>query len=178
MTKTQNHFNKNILVAMLLVITIRFNFDFYLPGLPIITIDLNTSDNISRMSVPMFLIGLGLGQFIFGLLVDIWYRKKIIILTLILLSLNLLFFIFVKNIYYFNILRLFQGFCAAGSAIGAKVMITDTFTGRYREKWYGIILSFWACSFAISPLISSPIIHHLGWRMSYVALFIYTIILL
>ena len=68
MTKTQNHFNKNILVAMLLVITIGFNFDFYLPGLPIITIDLKTSDTISRMSVPMFLIGLGIGQFIFWLI--------------------------------------------------------------------------------------------------------------
>ena len=78
MTTKQNHFNKNIIVAMLLVITIGFNFDFYLPGLPIITIDLQTSNTLSRMSVPMFLIGLGIGQFTFGLLVDIWFRKKII----------------------------------------------------------------------------------------------------
>lgn len=178
-TKTKIKFNKNILIALLLVWVVGLDFDFYLPGLPLITTEFKTSDNISRLSVPLFLIGLGLGQFVFGLLVDLWCRKKVIILSLLLLCINLIFFIFLKNnIHYFNILRLSQGFCAAGSAIGAKVMITDTFTGKTRERWYGVILSFWAFSFAISPLISSQIIHHFGWRMSFVALLIYAIFIL
>lgn len=176
--KPPAHPSVTVFITLLLVWVVGFNFDFYLPGMPKIAEDFGSTHNITRLSVALFLIGLGLGQFVCGLLVDLWCRRKVLLLSLFLLCIDLILFLFVNDIVFFIILRFFQGLFAAGSAIGAKVIITDTFSGKMRERWYGIILSFWALGFVISPLIGGPLIHYLGWRTSFWVLLIYGILIL
>lgn len=51
------------------------SMDMYLPGLPAVAVDMNTSTSLVQLSLTACLIGLGAGQLIFGPLRD---RKSVV----------------------------------------------------------------------------------------------------
>ena len=58
--------------------------DFYLPALPEIATQLNTSTTLTQLSLTSALIGLGLGQLFFGPLSDRIGRKTPLLFSLLL----------------------------------------------------------------------------------------------
>lgn len=58
------------------------SMDMYLPALPVVTTDLHTSASLAQLSITSCLLGLALGQLIFGPLSDIQGRKRPMLTTL------------------------------------------------------------------------------------------------
>lgn len=59
------------------------SMDMYLPALPIVTSDLHTTASLGQLSITACLLGLAIGQLLFGPLSDIQGRRRPLEITLI-----------------------------------------------------------------------------------------------
>lgn len=70
----KNH--KIIFAVILFLVPIsQASIDIYSPSLPNITKGLNTNDSLVQQTISLFLVALGIGQFIYGPLSDRYGRK-------------------------------------------------------------------------------------------------------
>ncbi|HLR64007.1 MAG TPA: MFS transporter [Pseudogracilibacillus sp.] len=77
----QIHYHKRPIILMVLILGSLTAFgplsmDMYLPALPIVTTDFDTTASLAQLSITTCLLGLALGQLIFGPLSDIVGRKS------------------------------------------------------------------------------------------------------
>ncbi len=82
--------------------------DMYLPALPIMTKEFDTTPSAVQMSLAACILGLAAGQLIFGPLSDKWGRKPLLKSALILFILATVASIFSPTIDVLNICRFFQ----------------------------------------------------------------------
>ena len=83
--------------------------DMYLPALPAVQQQFNTSTSSIQLTLSFAMIGLALGQFIFGPLSDVFGRKKIALIILSVFVLASCGAIFITTFPLFLLIRLVQG---------------------------------------------------------------------
>src|SRR5699024_8768908 len=86
------------------------SMDMYLPALPLLAVDLNTTASLAQLSLTACLLGLAGGQLVFGPLSDIQGRRRPLVITLTIYTLVSIFAAFSPNIWVFVGLRFIQGF--------------------------------------------------------------------
>src|SRR6188472_3928633 len=75
MGKAQKHYAVLILILGALATISPFSIDMYLPGFPAIAADLHTTIDQVQLSLTAYLVGIALGQLIYGPLLDRFGRK-------------------------------------------------------------------------------------------------------
>lgn len=81
--------------------------DMYLPALPVMTAEFHTTASAVQMSLAACILGLAVGQLIFGPLSDKWGRKPLLKSALLLFILATVASIFSPTIDVLNICRFF-----------------------------------------------------------------------
>ena len=104
-----------------------FVTDMYLPSLPAMQAYFKTSVSWVQLGLTFSMLGLALGQLIFGPLSDRQGRRKPLIISMILFVIATLFCIFAPNIETFVILRFVQGVAASGGIVISRSIATDKF---------------------------------------------------
>ena len=113
--------------------------DMYLPALPIMTMEFDTTPSAVQMSLAACILGLAAGQLIFGPLSDKWGRKPLLKSALILFILATVASIFSPTIDVLNICRFFQGLGGAGGVVLSRSVATDCYSGRELAKTLAVI---------------------------------------
>ncbi|KAI0205955.1 major facilitator superfamily transporter [Astrocystis sublimbata] len=67
--------------------------------------------------------------------------------------------------------RSVQGIGGGGIHSLGLVIQTDIVPLRYRPKWYGVTLGFWALGLAIGPIIGGAVVHGTTWRWIFYLMF-------
>ncbi|KAI0150508.1 major facilitator superfamily transporter [Xylariaceae sp. FL1272] len=67
--------------------------------------------------------------------------------------------------------RSIQGVGGGGIHSLGLVIQTDIVPLRYRPKWYGVTLGFWALGLAIGPIIGGAVVHGTTWRWIFYLMF-------
>ncbi len=102
-----------------------------------------------------------------GILSDRFGRKRIALVSLILIIIGSAVSAFFKEEYSFMLLgRLIQGFGAGGVAPLAMVFISDLYSGEQRNKAFGLIEVFNGVGKVISPIIGSLLLLS-SWLFSF-----------
>ncbi len=171
----KNH--KVIFAIILFLVPIsQASIDIYSPSLPKIVHGLATNASSVQLTISLFLLSLGIGQYFYGALSDNIGRKKSLLLGMLLFTVSSLVCYFSYNITVLIIARFFQGLGAASIAVLSKVVSVDLYKGVELMKassWIGLI---WGVSPIIAPVIGGYLDHFGGWRMSFLVLSIYGII--
>ena len=76
LTRLQNNLTLRIVLLLCIVPLSGMCTDIYSPSLPVIMHYFNTTSSLSQMTIPAFIFGLGLGQFVLGVLSDSYGRRK------------------------------------------------------------------------------------------------------
>ena len=92
-----------------------FSIDMYLPGFPRIATDLNTTIDKVQLSLTGYLIGICIGQILYGPLLDRFGRKKPLYAGLIIYMLASIGCAFTTSVNALIIMRFFQ---AIGGCVG------------------------------------------------------------
>lgn len=114
--------------------------DLYLPALPEMAGELNTSTAAAQLSLTAGLLGLGVGQLIFGPYSDKLGRMRPLLLSLILLLGASLWCALAPTIDQLLIARLLQGIAGAGGAVISRAIARDLYAGHELTRFFALLM--------------------------------------
>lgn len=151
--------------------------DMYLPALPAMTTDFNATPSTIQMGLAMCILGLAVGQLMFGPLSDKYGRKPVLGAALILFLISTVACIFSPSIEWFNICRFFQGLGGAGGVVLSRSVATDCYSGHELAKTLAIIGAINGIAPVTAPVIGGLFAESIGWQGIFWILFAVGILL-
>lgn len=139
-----------------------FSIDMYLPGLPQLGRDLNTSQ--AQLTLSSFMVGMASGQLIIGVLSDAFGRKRFLVGGALLVLLASLLCALAPNIGTLVAARFIQGLGSGACVVLARSVIPDVSAGIKAAKafsWLGIITGI---APAAAPILGALLVDVIGWR--------------
>lgn len=155
-----------------------FVTDMCLPTLPAMADVFKTTASAVQMGLTTSMLGLAIGQLIFGPLSDKYGRKKVLLYALFLFAFSTVACIFSTTIEMLNIGRFVQGLGAAGGIVLSRSISTDSFTGRELAKAFVIIGAVNGVAPVSAPVIGGLVATSIGWKGIFWVLFGLGVILL
>lgn len=146
------------------------SMDMYLPALPKLQQNLQTTTSLTQLSITTCLMGLALGQLLMGPISDRIGRKTPIMIGLIAFTLTSLLAAWATNIWWFLFLRLCQGLAGAAGVVISRAIASDLFTGSVLTKFYALLMAVNGIFPVIAPIIGGFVLRFANWRGVFVVL--------
>jgi MFS transporter, DHA1 family, multidrug resistance protein len=150
-----------------------FTVDLYLPALPQLQDELQTSVSAVQLTLSATLIGFAVGQLIVGPWSDkVGRRIPLIVATAIHITTSLAIIV-APNIEILGLLRLLQGAGAAGGGVVAVAMVRDLFGGLPLVRMLARLAAVNGLAPVLAPLIGAQFLLITDWRGIFVFLAAY-----
>jgi MFS transporter, DHA1 family, multidrug resistance protein len=147
-----------------------FSIDMYLPGFPAIARDLSTSAAKVSLSLSSFFIGVSLGQFLYGPLLDHFGRKKPLYIGLSLYILASIGCALVHSISGLIGLRIIQALGSCAASVASVTLVRDLFPVEDNAKVFALLILVLGASPMIAPTAGGYIIGSFGWHAVFIVL--------
>ncbi|RPD98406.1 Bcr/CflA family efflux MFS transporter [Candidatus Pantoea deserta] len=144
--------------------------DLYLPALPELAQDLNTSTATAQLSLTAGLLGLGAGQLLFGPMSDKFGRLRPLTLSLILLFIASIGCALAQNIDQLLLARLFEGLAGAGGAVLSRAVARDMYSGHELTRFFALLMLVNGLAPIGAPVLGGVLMTLLNWRGIFVVL--------
>ena len=154
------------------------SIDMFLPGLPQIQSDFNTTTSNSQLTLSLFMIGLALGNLFVGAISDAMGRKTPLVVAMLLFTMASIGIIFVENIWIMIALRFVLGFCGGAGAVISRAISSDLYSGKQLTKFLALLMLVNGVAPVIAPALGGVILSFATWRMVFVILTIFGILML
>ena len=168
----------HILTLILLASISALTMNIFLPSLPNIASELNSSTSILGLSVGIYLASSAVLQLIIGPFSDQFGRRPLILWSLIIFCISTLATVFVTNTAQFLILRIFQAI-SAGCMVLARAIVRDTTESIEKA---GSKIAYVTMGMALVPMVGPAIggllDYQYGWEASFWLLFILGLVIL
>ncbi|HDD5567638.1 TPA: multidrug effflux MFS transporter [Staphylococcus aureus] len=145
------------------------SIDMFLPGLPDIRHDFQTTTSNAQLTLSMFMIGLAFGNLFAGPISDSNGRRKPLIIAMIIFTLASLGIVFVHNIWLMIALRFLQGVTGGAAAVISRAIASDMYSGNELTKFMALN----GIAPVVAPTIGGIILNYSVWRMVFVILTIF-----
>ncbi|KDM91582.1 purine nucleoside transporter PunC [Photobacterium galatheae] len=146
--------------------------DMYLPAFSAMQSDLNTSSGLIGMTLSIFLLGMAIGQLVYGPLSDRLGRKKVLLGAMLLFSLATLGCAMAPSVEILLTFRFLQALGACSATVLWQAIVIDRYQGKIAEKVFATIMPLVALSPALAPLVGAAIQSHFGWRAIFLSLIV------
>ena len=153
------------------------SIDMFLPGLPELKKDFNTTTANAQLTLSLFMIGLGLGNLIVGPISDSIGRKKPLVISMIIFALASLGIVFVENIWIMVFLRFIQGFTGGAGAVISRAIASDMYRGNELTKFLALLMLVNGVAPVIAPALGGLILSFAVWRMVFVILTLFGVLM-
>ncbi|HZG85527.1 multidrug effflux MFS transporter [Paenibacillus sp.] len=141
-----------------------FTVDMYLASFPQMMTFFDTTASMIQASLMACLLGLGLGQLVFGPLSDIHGRRKPLLFSMMLYLLSSLCCTVAPNIEIFIALRIVQGFAASAGLVISRAIVRDMYNGVELTKFFALLTMISSAAPLLSPLAGSTVITFTSWE--------------
>lgn len=176
--KQETYLSLIIFLAPCLYFLSGINVDIYAPSMPAISAYFHASIIATKNTIAISMLGWAIGALFFGVLIDSWGRKKILLIGMSLYVVSSLVAAFSDSIHMLMWIRFIQG-ASISSIVGSRILIVDLLSG----KRYMIAMLYTAIGYGLGPVMG-PFIggflqHYIGWRANFFALaFVSAVILI
>ncbi|MEB2655679.1 multidrug effflux MFS transporter [Staphylococcus haemolyticus] len=153
------------------------SIDMFLPGLPELKNDFNTTTANAQLTLSLFMIGLGLGNLIVGPISDSIGRKKPLVISMIIFALASLGIVFVENIWIMVFLRFIQGFTGGAGAVISRAIASDMYRGNELTKFLALLMLVNGVAPVIALALGGLILSFAVWRMVFVILTLFGVLM-
>lgn len=154
------------------------SIDMFLPGLPEIKHDFNTSTAISQLTLSLFMIGLALGNLFVGPISDAIGRKMPLVVSMFIFTLASFSIIFVSNIWVMIVLRFVQELTGGASAVISRAIASDLYSGKALTKFLALLMLVNGIAPIIAPTLGGIILSVSIWRAVFIVLTVFGILML
>lgn len=138
--------------------------DMYLPALPSLADDFNTSTSLAQMSITACLLGLAAGQLVVGPYSDMHGRKKPIIVALLSFTVASILCVYAPNIWFFLGFRFIQGVAGAVGIVVSKACARDLFAGTELTKFFAMMMLVNGLAPILAPVLGGQLLTFFPWR--------------
>lgn len=155
-----------------------FVTDMYLPSLPAMKSFFNTSISMVQLGLTFSMLGLAVGQLVFGPLSDKFGRRNPLMVSLGLFIISTFACIYAPNIETFILLRFIQGIAASGGIVIARSIAADKFKGKNLATALAIVGAINGIAPIAAPVLGGMMLKMVGWQGIFIILLLLGIILL
>lgn len=152
--------------------------DLYLPALPIMPSELNTSASNIQMTIGVMTFGVALGQLFGGPISDTMGRKLPLITGNLLCVISSIICAYAPSIEILLLGRFLQGLTGSVGVVIAKAIARDFAFGQELTKLFALLMMVNGLAPVIAPLIGGQLLLFTTWRVIFVILAIFSAILL
>lgn len=152
--------------------------DLYLPAIPYIIEDLGGTTSDGQLTLSVFMIGLALGQLIFGPLSDRFGRIPVVRAGTFLFLVTSVLCAFAKDMGFMWTMRGLQGIAAASGPVIARAIVRDRYEGSRAAQVMSLLSGTMAVIPMIAPSIGALILRFFTWPMVFMALAAFSLIVL
>jgi Bcr/CflA subfamily drug resistance transporter len=171
---------ENVLFIILVLISSlgHVSTDLYLPSLPAIAENLNTSFHAVKLTISMYIVGFAIAPLLYGPISDGVGRRKPLIIGLSLCLIGSIICFSAQSIEFLIFGRLFQGIGAGAGTSLFRSVLRDLFSGDKLAQYGSYSALITVGALASAPILGGYIQHYLGWRSNFIFLFFVTFIAL
>lgn len=176
----QNLTNSQRLILILCLITSvgRFALDSYLPSLPAIEKNFAVPVVLAEWTLTFYLLGFGLSQLIYGPLSDRYGRKKILLISFVILIFGNLLCAMASSIDGLISSRFIAGLGGGASGVLNRAIASDHFKGPAFAKAWSYTTTTLVFTLIFAPIVGAYAEAYSGWRGSFVVTAVYVGIIL
>ena len=138
--------------------------DLYMPALPSLVSELDTTDDMGSITMMAFLLFMALGMLVVGALSDKYGRKRMLAISSLLAFAAFLGCAFSQNIFLLLVFRCVQGFFGGSLVSVSTAMIGDNFKDKRRMAALSISQAFSFAAPVVAPIIGVFVLDLGGWR--------------
>jgi Bcr/CflA subfamily drug resistance transporter len=151
--------------------------DMYLPAFETIRNEFDTSQTWIGLSLSIFLLGMALGQLVYGPLSDRIGRKKVLLGGISIFIISTVVISVAGNIEVFLIARFGQALGACSGTVIWQAVVIDRYQGKQSERIFATVMPLVALSPALAPLLGAGLEQYFGWRSIFVVLVVVGVVL-
>lgn len=144
--------------------------DMYLPALPSMPGEFNTSMSMIQLSLTATILGMAVGQLVGGPMSDVWGRKRPLIWGMIVFSAASLVCVWAPSIEMFLVARVVQGLSGAVGVVVSKAMARDLAGGTELTKIVSTLMMINGLAPIISPILGGQVLLFANWRGVFVVM--------
>ncbi len=152
--------------------------DTYLPALPSITRDLQSTSAAVGLTLTGTLIGFALGQLLVGPLSDAFGRRRPLLLGAALHVLASLLCAIAPSLLTLSGFRVIQGMAASAASVVALAIVRDVASGRAFVVLMSRMLLVMGAAPVLAPTMGSQVLRWTDWRGVFVSLAVVGVLLL
>jgi DHA1 family bicyclomycin/chloramphenicol resistance-like MFS transporter len=152
--------------------------DAYLPALPSIARDLQSTSAAVALTLTGTLVGFALGQLLVGPISDTFGRRRPMLIGASLHIVASILCAVAPNVLALGALRVLQGMAAAGAAVVALAIVRDVSSGRAFVVMMSRLLLVMGAAPVLAPTLGSQVLRWTDWRGVFVVLAVISALLL
>ncbi|WP_187263859.1 multidrug effflux MFS transporter [Pontibacter beigongshangensis] len=155
-----------------------FAIDMYLPGFPAIAADLNTTISQVQFSLTSYLIGISVGQLLYGPLLDRFGRKKPLYVGLVIYMVASVGCALTYSVDSLIAMRFLQAIGGCVGMVAAQALVRDIFPVNKTAQAFSLLTLVIAVSPMVAPTVGGYMTATFGWHSVFIALAVISLILL
>jgi DHA1 family bicyclomycin/chloramphenicol resistance-like MFS transporter len=157
-------------------LTANLSNDIYIPTMPVLDNIFHTTTTAAQLTMTAWFAGVATPQLIFGPISDRYGRRPLILCGAVCFVVATLFCFIARNIETLIIARFFQGVGVCSLNVATFSILSDLYKYQGRIKVMSYIYGCSAITPLLGPILGGYILEYLGWRYTFVVIFIFGII--
>jgi len=146
------------------------SLDMYLPAFPQIADDLDVPAAQVQLSLTACIIGLAVGQLVFGPLSDGWGRRRPLLVGVLAYAILSLLIALAPSAPVLVALRLLQGVAGGVGIVVARAIVRDLYEGAAAARFFSRLTLIFGVAPVLAPSIGSAVLRVSSWHGTFVAL--------
>lgn len=140
------------------------SIDMYLPGFPAIAASLGSDMASVQLSLAVFLVGMGLGQLLYGPLSDRFGRKPPLYAGLLIYIAASIACALVNDIVLLTAWRFLQALGGSAAVVISRAVVRDRTNAREAARAFSLLMLVMGLAPILAPLLGGWVLLVTGWR--------------
>jgi DHA1 family bicyclomycin/chloramphenicol resistance-like MFS transporter len=164
-TSKNSHSGLQIVLLAGVTASTGWAIDLCLPALPFIAASLEADMGQVQQTLSVFILGVALGQLVYGPLSDRFGRKRVLIFGFVVFILGSILCASAQSVEQLVMFRLIQSLGVAVGAVVMRAVVRDLFQGERAAKVLSQMMLIMLTAPLIAPLLSAQLLRWFSWRV-------------